>query len=206
MDRKIVLIGGFVEIIELCEENCIEIMGIVDKKESCNNKYLKYIGSDSDVEDWINNFRDFKLLITPDIPKVRKNLYSFYAQHGFTFTSLISGDARISKSATLGIGVIVQSGVNISSEVTIGNFVKINTNANIMHNSNVGDYSTIAPNAVILGHVNIGNTCYIGANTTILPHVKICNNVTIGAGAVVTKNINTPGTIYVGIPAKPMNK
>lgn len=206
MNKNILLVGGFIEIIELCEENNISIAGIIDNLKGDEYKSIPIIGSEENILEWLEKFQQFEIIITPDSPGVRKELAMFYESYGFKFTNIVSKDARISKSARIGKGAVVQAGVNISSESEIGNFVKVNNNANIMHNVKVGNYSTIAPNAILLGHVKIGESCYIGANATILPHVKICDNVTIGAGAVVTKNIDTPFTTHIGVPANQLRK
>jgi sugar O-acyltransferase (sialic acid O-acetyltransferase NeuD family) len=206
MSKKVILIGGFCEIIELCEDNYFAIAGIIDNMNV--GEYMGYpiIGTDRDAPSLYPDFKDIPLIITPDLPLIRKRLFDCYGALNYKFSSLISQDARISKSALIGHGTIIQNGVNISSEAEIGRFVKINTNANIMHNSKIGNFTTIAPNAVILGKVTIGNECYIGANATILPNINICDNVVIGAGAVVTRSIEKPNATYVGIPARLLNK
>ncbi len=204
MNTKVILIGGFIEIIELCEDNNISIHGIVDNNIILHNNY-RYLGTDNEAINFDDALKDYPLIISPDAPRDRKKLKKYYENSGFGFFSLISSASKISKSSVIGIGAIIQRGVNISSEVSIGDFVKLNIGANIMHNSNIGEYTTIAPNAVILGHVSIGEECYIGANATILPNIKIAKNVTIGAGAVVTKNIVEEGGKYIGIPAKKIN-
>lgn len=206
MNDQILLIGGFVEIIELCEENDVNIIGIVDNSIVDNYMGIPIIGNDDNLKVWRVKYLKSKLIITPDTPNVRKKLFLHYEKQGFQFANLISKNARISKSASIDLGTVVQAESNISSEVKIGKFVKVNTMANIMHNSTIGNFTTIAPNAVILGHVRIGESCYIGANATILPHVSICDNVVVGAGAVVTKNIETPNSSYVGVPAYILKK
>ncbi len=198
---KIIIVGGFIEIIEMCEEDNINIEGIFD---NCNQQQMhsyKVFGNDHDAKNLYNELKKYSLIITPDLPNTRKKLKLLYEDYGYIFSSLISSRAKISKSASIGNGTIIQSGTNISSEVIIGDFVKVNCSANIMHNSTVGDFSTVAPNAVILGHVNIGIGCYIGSNATILPNINICDNVTIGAGAVVTRSIAESGSVYAGVPA-----
>lgn len=206
MKSKIILIGGFNEIVELCYNNNIQIVGVLDNKTINLLGGIKYLGSDDDAPRLAVLFKKIPIVITPDLPITRKKLYEYYMANGYSFCSLVSHRAIISKSASIETGSVVQSGVNVSAEVKIGKFVKINTNANIMHNCIIGDFATIAPNAVILGYASIGPGCYIGANATILPGIKICENVTIGAGAVVTKNIETPHTTFVGIPASVMSR
>lgn len=202
MKDRIIIIGSFHEIIELCEENNIKIIGLVDNNKVKEYSSIPIIGNEMNIYDWKDEYLDVNIIITPDLPDKRKQLALFYKNHGFCFSTIISKHARISKSAIIHVGSVIQAGVNISSEVTVGEFVKINTCANIMHNVVIGDYTTIAPNAVLLGHVKIGESCYIGANSTILPYVSICDNVTIGAGTVVTKSIETQFSTYVGVPAR----
>lgn len=201
IQKKIILIGAFHEIIELVEESEIEIAGMIDNYRSDNYRGYKIICTDIDAGNLSSTFKKIPVIITPDLPNIKKKLHLYYAGLGFDFSSLISKNSLISKSAIVDIGTIIQSGVNVSAESKIGKFVKLNTKCNIMHDSIIGDYTTIAPNAVILGNVNIGELCYIGSNATILPNICVCDNTVIGAGAVVTKSINKAGT-YTGVPAK----
>lgn len=197
---KIIIVGAFHEIIELAEDNEIKIAGMIDNSLSGNYRGYKILCNDKEAPNLSKKYKEIPVLITPDIPALRKKLHIYYNESGFDFTSLVSGKAVISKSSVIEDGSVIQSGVNVSAESIIGKFVKLNTMSNIMHNSKIGDYTTIAPNAVILGNVAIGELCYIGSNATILPNVTICDNVVIGAGAVVTKSINKVGT-FAGVPA-----
>jgi UDP-N-acetylbacillosamine N-acetyltransferase len=197
----IIIVGGFVEIIELCENCGLNILGLIDNS---NQRFLNgypILGNDSDADSLFENYSNIPLVITPDIPKIREKLVVFYKSKGFSFKSVISPKAEISKSSIIGEGVIIQAGVNVSSNVKIGDFVKLNTNSNIMHDSEIGPFTTIAPNAVILGRVLVSSNCYIGANATILPELAVQSNVLIGAGAVVVNNIEK-GKIVKGVPAK----
>lgn len=201
MGRKVILVGGFHEIIELCELCEYTIVGIIDNH--LKGIYYNYpiIGTDSDALDLSKRYKDCSLIVSPDCPKIREKLVNYYYSLGFKFVSLLSPQANISKYAHIGIGTIIQSGVNVSSETHIGRFVKLNTNCNVMHDNYIGDYTTIAPNAVTLGKVTIDACSYIGANSTILPNIVICKNCIVGAGSVVTKAIKEPG-IWVGSPAR----
>lgn len=199
--NDIIMIGGFSEMIELCEENGYKIYGIVDSNPiTLGKEKYNVIGDDTFFLKNSSNFDCNKLIITPDKPLVRKRIVRAYGDI-FLYPSIFSKNSKVSKYANIGGGVVVQYGVNISSNVKIYDFVKVNTFANIMHDSIIGEFSTIAPNAVILGNVTIGSEVYIGANSTILPGVNIGHSCIIGAGSVVTKDI-PPNSIVVGIPAR----
>lgn len=201
MDKKIIIVGGFHEIIELCEELKYSIVGIIDN--TLKGKYLGYpiIGNDSDASMLFKTFYNLPLVITPDTPLLREKLFGYYSKIGFRFETIISAKAKISKSAQIGTGTIIQSGVNVSAQTRIGNFVKLNTNCNVMHDCLIHDYVTIAPNAVLLGHVTVSEKVYIGANSTILPTISIGEDSLVGAGSVVTRNIDNNITVK-GVPAK----
>jgi sugar O-acyltransferase (sialic acid O-acetyltransferase NeuD family) len=198
---KIIIVGGFHEVIELCERCLLEIVGIIDNR--LHGKFCGYtiLGSDEDAFVLYEKYGDCKLVLTPDSPQIREKLYYYYSQIGFQFATIISPNARISNSAYIGEGTIVQDGVNVSSDTQIGKCCKLNTNSNIMHDNQISDFVTIAPNAVSLGYIKIGMRSYIGANSTLLPYVNISSDVIVGAGAVVTKDV-TNNVIVKGVPAK----
>ena len=202
---KVILVGGFKEIIDLCEICDKNLVGIIDNNigEPFNGCIL--LGTDDNALDLYKQYKDVPLVITPDAPSVRKSLMHYYARIGFSFTSLIHPAARISKSVKLGKGVVIQNGVNVSTNVSIGDFVKLNTYSNIMHDSVVGDFSTVAPNAVVLGRVKIDELCYIGANATILHDIQLNKESIVGAAAVVTKNVAASKTV-VGNPAHELSQ
>ena len=205
MQSEIILIGGFSEVIELCEAENIKILGIVDTRKK--GSYLGYqiFGTDEIAQDLFKSYKNTPVFITPDSTERRIHLCKIYEDIGFKFFSLVSSKATIAKSVELGLGIFIQSNVNISSFSKIGNFCRVNTMANIMHDTVIGEDTIIAPNAVILGDARIGSNCYIGANSTILPHKNIGNNVIIGAGAVVTKDV-PDNIVMVGNPARELTR
>ena len=203
MKKNIIVVGAFHEMIELAEDNGFTIVGLIDKDRRKSVAGYRVLGGDKDAEGMVKTLRRSLLLITPDMPKIREKLYLHYEGLQCRFATLISKDAHIARDAMIGLGTIVQFGVNVSSQGKVGRFVKLNTGCNVMHDSRIGDFTTIAPNAVILGNVEISKHCYIGANATILPNLRICDKAVIGAGAVVTKDIAKPA-IYAGVPARVM--
>lgn len=195
---KIVLVGYFLEIEELCDEETYIIEGVIEPERG--NYKFAYLGDDSRASELFKNYGTVPIIIVPDQPRVRARLCNLYSKFGYSNINLISHSAHISKSAVIDNGIIIQSGVNISSRVSIDSFVKLNVGCNIMHDVIIKEYATIAPNAVVLGRATIGIGCYIGANSTILPGVEIGDWSIVGAGSVVTKNVPA-NTIVKGVPA-----
>lgn len=205
MGNKVILVGGFHEIIELCEDCGLEIVGIIDSKLKGKYEGVDIIGTDDDRFELFKKYGDIPLVLTPDKPEIREKLYHLYKDAGFCFKTIVSPRSRISRTATIGEGTIIQDSVNVSSHTKIGDFVKLNTMSNVMHDCMVGNFTTIAPNVCVLGRIGIGDKCYIGANATVLPDVKIVGGTTIGAGATVLRTIEEPG-VYIGTPTKLLKK
>ena len=201
MKTEVIIVGGFHEIIELCEECELNVIGIIDNELVESYYGIPIIGTDKDAEKLYPKYCGCKVVITPDAPRVREKLVYLYKKIGYEFATVVSPLAKISKYAKIGEGSVIQSGVNVSSATEIGCFCKLNCNSIVMHDNRIEDYTTIAPNAVLLGYVQIGKSAYIGANSTILPNVKIGSGTTVGAGAVVTKDIDS-NVIVKGVPAK----
>ena len=205
MDNKVILVGGFHEMVELCEDCGLNIVGIIDSKLTGKYEGVDVIGTDDDRFELFKQYGKIPLVLTPDKPEIRKKLYHLYKEAGFSFKTIISPRARISRTATIGEGTIIQDCVNVSSHTKIGDFVKLNTMSNVMHDCVVGNFTTIAPNVCVLGRINIGENCYIGANATVLPDLRITDNTTVGAGATVLRNIDEAG-VYIGTPTKLLKK
>ena len=150
MNKDIIIVGAFHEVVELCEDCGFNIIGIIDN--NIKGEYLKIpiLGTDNDISQLFKIYSHCCIVISPDSPLLRQKLFKLYSQVGFRFATVISPKANISRYATIGEGTIVQLGANVSAGTKIGTFVKINTNANIMHDNHVGNFSTIAPNAVLL--------------------------------------------------------
>jgi sugar O-acyltransferase (sialic acid O-acetyltransferase NeuD family) len=197
---KVILVGGFIEMIELCIACGAEIIGIVaPNKESCFG--YPFLGTDNDAAAIRDQFGNSPVVLTPDSPSVRERLRNLYSGMGFPSCNLVHPNAAVSPSALLGAGVVIQQGAHVSALASIGNDVKLNIRANVMHEVVVGDLSTIAPNAVILGRVQVGKGVYIGANATVLPGLRLGDGAVVGAGAVVTRDV-PPHTTVKGNPAR----
>jgi sugar O-acyltransferase (sialic acid O-acetyltransferase NeuD family) len=197
----IILIGGFHEMVELCEICNRKIIGIIDPQ--LVGHYLEYeiFGDDKCAPSIYEKWGGVPLIVSPDLPEKRKELTEYYSRIGFRFTTLIHPQAFVSKSAAIGKGVIIQTGVHVSASVKLADFVRVNVFANLMHDVVVEQYATIAPNAVLLGSVKVGEMCYVGANTTILPGVKIGARSMVGAGSVVTRDVDDR-TTFIGKPER----
>ncbi len=203
-NNQIILVGAFHEMVELCEYCGKEIVGIIDQATKGTFMGYQVLGDDHSAPAIYERWGSIPVVLSPDMPAKRRGLRDHYARIGFGFETLIHPKAMVSKSASIGKGVVVQAGTHISSKVVINDFARINVFANLMHDVSVGTFATIAPNAVLLGHVSIGEGSYVGGNATLLPGVGIGEGAMIGAGATVTRNVGNHVTV-VGNAAREMD-
>lgn len=117
------------------------------------------------------------------------------------FITLIHPSSSISKSASLGVGVVIFQNVVISSNVKIGNHVVILPNSVIGHDDEVGDYATLASGVCLSGMVRVGKLCYLGTGSVVRESISIADESLVGMGSVVLEDIEK-GSVYVGNPAK----
>ena len=201
MSKDIIVVGAFPQMFEDCREAGWNIIGATDY-EAAHMGDVKYLGTDEDfISHAIMDYPDVLYVATPDSPKIRRKIIEQFVTAGGRFATIVVPTAKVSCSAELGEGVVVQHNATVQAKCILGRAVRVNVNGSVMHHSRIGDFVTVAPGAMILGYVEIGEGAYIGANATILPHIKIGAGVVIGAGAVVTKDV-PDGETWVGVPAR----
>jgi sugar O-acyltransferase (sialic acid O-acetyltransferase NeuD family) len=203
MPRQIILVGAFMEIVELCDALSVEIVGIIDN--SCTGSFLgrPILGTDTEADQILARHPDVPVHVTPDSPKRRSALSAFYSKLGASFATLVHPEAFLAPSTTIGAGSVIQARAHVSSATVLGCGVKVNTCANVTHDVEIGNFVTIAPAAVLLGRARVGPRAYIGANATILPGISVGEGALVGAGTNVTRDVSA-GAKVVGVPGKPL--
>lgn len=198
----VILVGAFSEIIELCEEAGIDIVGLIDEPHHGTHHRHRVLGTDVDAPRILAEYPAVPVHITPDLPALRRQLVEHYRVLGATFATLIHPSAIVSPTALLADGCVIQAGAHVSSGARLGLCVKVNTCANITHDVEIGDFATIAPSAVLLGRCRIATCAYIGANATVLPARCIGKDAIVGAGTTITHDV-PDGAVFVGAPGRP---
>ena len=130
----------------------------------------------------------------------RRALYEKFKDQGFTFETVVSVDATVSKNISLGEGCHVITRAVIHPGSKLGTDVIVNTGASLDHDCVVGAHSHIAPWAVLCGGVSVGEECHIGARAVLVPGITVGDGAVVGAGAVVIDDV-AAGITVVGNPA-----
>lgn len=114
--------------------------------------------------------------------------------------NIVSPDAYVDSTATLGCNVMIYPGCIIDKNVRLGNGVTLNLGCIVSHDTAVGSCCFFAPGVIIAGFSSVGDRCFMGVGTKVIDNLEICDDVYTGAGAVVVKDISTCGQ-YIGLPA-----
>jgi UDP-perosamine 4-acetyltransferase len=113
----------------------------------------------------------------------------------------IHPSSSISKSAKLGVNVVVCAGAVISTGAQVADGVIVNTSAVVDHECEIATGAHICPAAALAGRVRVGEEAFLGIGCKIIQCLRIGNRAIIGAGAVVLSDVPDEVTV-VGVPAR----
>jgi len=188
MKPKLILIGGgghcaaCVDVIELAKE--YEIVGFVDK--DANSELLGYplLGNDESLAELRCKF-DYALITVGQItsPAVRNRLFQQAKMLGYTFPSIISPRAYVSRHAEIGEGTIIMHDALINTRANVGRNCIINSKALVEHDAVVEDDCHIATGAIVNGGTLVRRGTFIGSNAVTKESVKTNENDFIKAGS-----------------------
>lgn len=120
---------------------------------------------------------------------------------GMRFATLVHPTARVSRTAVLGEGSIVNAGAILAAHARLGRHVIVNRGALVGHHTMLGDHVTMGPGANIGGCCEVGDSTYIGIGAVILDQLTIGAHAIVGAASLVTRAV--PDRVQVmGVPAR----
>lgn len=132
----------------------------------------------------------------------RRRLQQLLANRGCDILTAVHDAAYVAEDAIVGAGSQILAGSVVGACARIGEAVIVNTGATVDHDCQIDDGVHLAPGVTLAGEIVVEADSFIGAGATILPRLRIGRGAVIGAGAVVTCDVR-PGTVVVGVPAKP---
>lgn len=152
------------------------------------------------------DYNIFTAITFTNFNRVRARIYKLCKEKGFTFATYISSKAFVWHNAHIGENVFIFENNNIQHHVEIGNNVIMWSGGSIGHRSIIGDNCFLASQVAISGYCNIGVNSFIGVNATIGDNVTLGIDSFLAAGAVTVKSLEEKGKIYIGNPAKAIEK
>lgn len=166
---------------------------------------VNIIGGPDDLNKYRTN-KSIDLFLALGGNRMREQWWGKSSELGINMPNLISPFACISRNAEIGISNTFLSNAYIGPNAKIGKNCLFNTSCILEHEVLVGDHCHLAPGAIVCGKAELKNGVFMGARSIAIDGVTIAPWVVIGAGGVVNKSVIDENSIYVGSPAKKMNK
>ena len=209
MNENIILIGGgnqaHYTLDIIYESTEFKVVGIIDSIHNIGDIVHghKVLGRQEDIWAICQEYNVHGAVIT-----IGDNYTRFLIKEAVTkicpnlkFPNIIHSSVIISRTAVLGVGIVVMAGCIINPRANLGDFVFLATGAQVEHDCNLADYASISAGSILGGYVNIGKFSALTLGVTVLDRVEIGVNTVVGSGSLVTKSL--PGNVLVyGSPAK----
>jgi sugar O-acyltransferase (sialic acid O-acetyltransferase NeuD family) len=164
-----------------------------------------------DVEEMVDRFPPgdfdaFVAITNTQLNRVRTRLYQAAKANGYTLATYISSRAFVWRNVEIGENCFIFENNVLQYHVKIGNNVVLWSGNHVGHRTTIRDNCFVTSHAVISGYCDIGENCFIGVNSCFADYTTIARDSIVGMGSVVVKSLGEPGRVYVGNPAKPMER
>lgn len=138
--------------------------------------------------------------------RARKRLYHICKEKGYHCATYISSHAFVWHNVEVGENTFIFEDNTVQYHVKIGNNVVLWSGNHIGHRTVIEDDCWLTSHDVISGFCHIKSGSFLGVNATVGDNVTIAKDTVLGAGALTVKDLEEPGCVYVGCPAKRLNK
>ena len=139
------------------------------------------------------------------LSRPRRRLFQETKAKGFECLSYVSSRAFVWHNVEIGENCFVFENNVLQYNVRIGDNTILWSGNHVGHRTTIGANCFISSHVVISGYCTVGNGCYFGVNSCVADELTIGEDCVIGMGAVVVRSTES-GKVYVGNPAKPMEK
>jgi sugar O-acyltransferase (sialic acid O-acetyltransferase NeuD family) len=213
MNDGVLLIGsgGHASVLlDMLIEQKINVLGYVSPLPAVNQKLfsdLHWFKSDEDI--LLFDKLTIKLINgIGSLPgnTLRAHIYHKYKDLGYSFASLVSEDAGVSRYATLEEGVQVMRGAIIQTGTSVAYNSIVNTGSVIDHDCSIGRHNHIAPGVTISGQVTSKENVHFGTGSSVIQSININENVIVGAGSTITKDVEANSIFFPARITKKVRK
>lgn len=148
----------------------------------------------------------FVALTYVQLNRARTRLFHACKQKGYTCASYVSSHCFFWHNATIGENSFIFEDNTIQYHVSIGNNVILWSGNHIGHRTVIEDDCWLTSHCVISGYCHIGKGSFLGVNSTLGDNVTLGEDTVFGAGSLTVHSLPDKGCVYVGSPAKKLNR
>jgi sugar O-acyltransferase (sialic acid O-acetyltransferase NeuD family) len=148
----------------------------------------------------------FVAITHTQLNRPRTRLCRQMKEKGYRLATFIHPSVFVGRNAQLGENCFIFEDNNIQRKAVIGNNVILWPKNHIGHRSIVKDNCYITSGVIISGYCEVGENSFLGVNCSLNDFVKVSKDTIIGNGAIVIDDITEPGGVYVGNPARRLQK
>jgi sugar O-acyltransferase (sialic acid O-acetyltransferase NeuD family) len=145
-------------------------------------------------------------LSSTHLNRPRKRLYQHVKSLGYTLPSYVSSHAFVWRNVQIGENSFIFENNVLQYHVRVGSNVVLWSGNHVGHRTVIQDHTFVSSHCVISGFCDIGESSFLGVNSTFGDRVAVPRDSVVGAGALLHKSVLEPGRVWVGNPAKPMEK
>ncbi len=150
-------------------------------------------------------YRIFIAVTYTKLNRIRTRLYEQAKKKGFFPVSYVSSRAFVWRDVEVGENCFIFENNVVQHKVKLGNNVILWSGNHVGHRTKIGDNCFISSHVVISGWCEVAENCFFGVNSCLADELEVGRDCIIGMGAVVTQDTQ-PGKVYVGSPARPLEK
>lgn len=186
-----------------------DLLGVVDDAptdanlERLADREVRHLGS---LDDFLAHNRTGVLYaVGIGAPTVRRRIAERCDEAGLVGAVLVHPSVTMGARVTIGPGSVLCAGVRVTTNIAVGRHVHLNLNATIGHDTLIGDYVSINPLASISGDCVLDRGVLVGVAGVVLNGLRVGEGAVVGGAACAVKDV-APGTVVVGVPARPLGE
>lgn len=183
-----------------------EVVGFLDDDETIHGTRVSGIEVVGPIDAAIDS--DANLVLTTGSPSDFSSRELIFRRLGMDperYATLVHPSVVVGEGCTIGNGSVIHAGSVLTADVTIGDHVVAMPAVVLTHDDRVGDFVTFGAGALVAGRVTISEGAYIGSGACIREDCTVGTGALIGMGSVVVSDV-PPGTVWVGVPARQLER
>ena len=152
------------------------------------------------------DYEVFVAITYVQLNRPRRRIFDKCKNWGYRCATYVSSNAFVWHNVKIGENSFVFENNTVQYHVSIGDNVVLWSGNHIGHRTIIEDDCWLTSHCVISGFCRIGRASFLGVNSTLGDNVCLGEDTVFGAGALTVKSLEEKGCVYIGSPAKKLNR